>query len=298
MSRIKLSPQKPISFKDFAIKHNINGENYLAGGIEHGQWLEQIVPSAYLRQNEFYSFDFNTAMRGMVLQIFSLKDYLIFTLEVPDAIYERDYDITKSEFIDILQINRIDIISFEKKENVHFMAVKPKKSLKVMNGLRGAPVGGLIPGLIIRGIFSAASKVEDDLVEKPGTRFVLKFESLGLRKELDLIIDEFYVNAFEKFLSENWVISSPEPMKVEKEGCFIATACYNDYHHPIVVQLRNFRDQFLQKKKFGRQFIKLYYLHSPKYAKLIQRKIIVKLLLRFLLIKPLYYLSKVIISNK
>lgn len=298
MTRITLAPQKALKFKEFAIKHQINGENYLAGGIKHGQWLEQIVPSAYLRQNDFYKFNFNTALRGMVLQIFSLKDYLVFTLEVPDAIYESDYDVTKSEFADIIQINRVDIVSYERNENLQFMAVKAKKSLKIMNKLRGAPVGGLIPGLIIRGIFSGTSKLEDDLVEKPGTRFVLKFDYLGLRKELDVIVDEFYVSAFDEFLKEHWKIVSPGPIKAEKKGCFIATACYNDYNHPIVLQLRRFRDQYLQKKRFGIKFITFYYKHSPSFSKRIERNRLMKTFIRLIVVKPAYIISKFLISKE
>jgi hypothetical protein len=296
--RVTLVPEEPLSFEEFAIKNDLNGENYLCGCIENLQWLEQIVPSVYLRQNEFFRYEFNTAIQGMSLLIFSNKQNIIFTLEFQDAIYVRDYDVTKSSFSEILQINRSDILSFNKKEQLHFMAVKPKKSLKIMNGLRGAPVGGLIPGLIIRGIFSAAAKAEDDSIEKPGCRFILRFQQSGINKELDLIVDEYFVDKFELFLKSHWINESPEPFKLEKEGCFIASACYNDYDHPIVFQLRKFRDEYLIQKNFGRKFIKFYYSHSPKYARIIKNNKNLKSFTKLTLVKPAYYLSKLIMMKK
>lgn len=46
-------------------------------------------------------------------------------------------------------------------------------------------------------------------------------------------------------------------------GCYIATSAYGDYNHPQVIKLRRFRDNILEKKLFGRWFIKVYYLLSP-----------------------------------
>lgn len=49
----------------------------------------------------------------------------------------------------------------------------------------------------------------------------------------------------------------------EKEGCYIATMVYGDYNHPNVLELRNFRDNYLKKYVLGNQFIKVYYKLSP-----------------------------------
>jgi hypothetical protein len=37
----------------------------------------------------------------------------------------------------------------------------------------------------------------------------------------------------------------------EKPGCFVATAVYGNYEHPVVLNLRYFRDDYLNKKKWG-----------------------------------------------
>jgi hypothetical protein len=45
--------------------------------------------------------------------------------------------------------------------------------------------------------------------------------------------------------------------------CYIATMVYNDYNHPKVMQLRQFRGQLLLHYKLGRIFVKYYYAYSP-----------------------------------
>lgn len=48
------------------------------------------------------------------------------------------------------------------------------------------------------------------------------------------------------------------------DGCYIATMVYGDYDHPQVMVLREFRDSYLARRYWGRQFIKIYYKYSPK----------------------------------
>lgn len=47
-------------------------------------------------------------------------------------------------------------------------------------------------------------------------------------------------------------------------GCYIATMVYGDYDHPQVMVLRDFRDNDLAVRYWGRLFIKIYYKYSPK----------------------------------
>lgn len=49
-------------------------------------------------------------------------------------------------------------------------------------------------------------------------------------------------------------------------GCYIATMAYGSYEAPKVMTLRRFRDQFLQKYRWGRSFIKWYYKNSPHFV--------------------------------
>ena len=62
-------------------------------------------------------------------------------------------------------------------------------------------------------------------------------------------------------------------------GCYIATMAYGSYEHPQVMVLRNFRDYYLAKREWGRDFIKFYYKHSPGWVeKLKDYKLINKLI--------------------
>ena len=53
-----------------------------------------------------------------------------------------------------------------------------------------------------------------------------------------------------------------------KNGCYVATLVYGSYDCPEVWTLRRFRDDYLDNKFFGRMFIKIYYLVSPKLVNL------------------------------
>ncbi len=60
----------------------------------------------------------------------------------------------------------------------------------------------------------------------------------------------------------------PEPVEglLKDQRCFIATAAYGNSQDPQVSILRNFRDQYLLKSKWGQKFVQWYYLVSPEIA--------------------------------
>jgi hypothetical protein len=293
MEKKTLTINEPLSPVDFLKYLDFSEENEILDETNPGEWLDQIVPSIYFRQNEFFRIDFNSAIQGMLLNIISTKKNVSINLEFHETPFIKYYDAADNKFSPLIIIERSSLIKYEKLNSVHFMGVKPKKSLKMMSNLRGAPIGGLIPSLIFRGAFKLAAKAEDDLVEKEGTLFELYFLENSIEKKIDIIVDSFYVEQFEMFLKTNWKkIAPPKTVEEKKEGCFIATACYNDYDHPIVYQLRNFRDYFLNEKKWGRKFISIYYKHSPRCAKMIESNNFMKYFFKIALIKPLYYLTK------
>jgi hypothetical protein len=299
MEKVTLTIKEPLSAAEFLKVLDYSEENEIIDATDPGEWLDQIVPSIYFRQNEFYRIDFNSAIQGMLLNFISTNKSVSINLEFHETPFLRYYDSVDNKFSPLKIIDRDRIIKFEKLNSVHFMGVKPKKSLKLMGNMRGVPVGGLIPGMIFRGAFKLAAKVEDDLVEKEGTLFSVYFSENNFEKKIDIIVDSFYVNKFELFLKTHWTKSiPPKPKEEKKEGCFIATACYNDYDHPIVYQLRLFRDEYLQNKKWGLNFIVFYYKYSPKYAKLISEKNYLKFLIKVFLIKPIYFLSKFFTKTK
>ena len=77
--------------------------------------------------------------------------------------------------------------------------------------------------------------------------------------------------------------------------CFIATACLDEHSH-ILKQLYVFRDEFLEKNHLGKQFIKYYYIHSPKLASWIHKNTLLKLFSKYLLVYPAYYMSLVVMK--
>lgn len=59
-------------------------------------------------------------------------------------------------------------------------------------------------------------------------------------------------------------------------GCFIATAAFGSAMEPRVMELRRFRDKVLSRSETGRQFIRLYYRHSPAIAGFISKSELLK----------------------
>lgn len=66
-------------------------------------------------------------------------------------------------------------------------------------------------------------------------------------------------------------ITSLKTKKTKLEGCFIATVCYDGYNTPEVIRFRYFRDDILLKTFFGKVFVKVYYLFSPRLSKVISK---------------------------
>jgi hypothetical protein len=79
-------------------------------------------------------------------------------------------------------------------------------------------------------------------------------------------------------------------------GCFIATACFGDYNHPFVKVLREFRDRVLLTTNGGRAFVRWYYRHSPKYARMIAGSEILKAMTRISLL-PLVCIAYLLVKG-
>jgi len=75
-------------------------------------------------------------------------------------------------------------------------------------------------------------------------------------------------------------------------GCFIATSVYGDYDHPIVIDLRKFRDNWLGKREKGKKFIRWYYQKGPTLASWIDKSKTRKILALSFIVKPLHLFIK------
>lgn len=67
--------------------------------------------------------------------------------------------------------------------------------------------------------------------------------------------------------TENSAAQTEKNQVTGKKGCYIATCVYGSYDCPQVWTLRRFRDDRLEKSRFGRAFIKIYYAVSPTLVK-------------------------------
>lgn len=87
------------------------------------------------------------------------------------------------------------------------------------------------------------------------------------------------------------------PSTPGKRGCFVATACYGDCDHPIVMELRHFRDAYLDTSKAGRAFVRTYYKWSPAFARFVAKNRILKTLARVLIVEPAVIIARALKRN-
>lgn len=142
------------------------------------------------------------------------------------------------------------------------------------------------------------------------TNFGNKFDAdITFKKKQVELIDDFLkainyeiheekklklVNFRSEIISEisNQDNSYVPPVTPKSGGCFIATEIYGSYSHPNVLTLREFRDNYLSKSKYGREFISYYYKHSPVIALKISKMKIVKIVLKKLILEPIIWFVK------
>lgn len=100
-------------------------------------------------------------------------------------------------------------------------------------------------------------------------------------------------------LKETYIkkIQKIEPSYVppKKKGfCFIATATMGSYDHPEVMELRNFRDNWILEKNWGEGFVTWYYHYGSIAAKFIDKSLVLKRICYLLIVKPLVYLARIV----
>jgi len=85
-------------------------------------------------------------------------------------------------------------------------------------------------------------------------------------------------------------IDPPFLQPKKKKGCFIATSACGHEDHPMVQDLRAFRDNWLIRQHWGPSFINWYYNKGPALAAHIEKSATLKNASRWLFIKPLHKL--------
>lgn len=92
-----------------------------------------------------------------------------------------------------------------------------------------------------------------------------------------------------------------EKLKEQKnssgEGkCFIATATMGSYNHPEVMELRQFRDNWILRQSWGENFVKWYYHYGEKLAKVIEPNSFLKKISYYTIVKPLVIISRIFLK--
>jgi len=74
----------------------------------------------------------------------------------------------------------------------------------------------------------------------------------------------------------------------KSSGCYIATATMGGIDDPLVIALREFKDNCLQQSKYGRMLTVLYYRFSPPLAELIKGSPLLKHFSYWFVVRPAY----------
>ena len=225
---------------------------------------------------------------GISLKIFSFQDKIVLMLEEANSILNRQFNPVNCRYYLFHEIKRCDIISYKKFPPSQFYGVKAKHSIQI--GANSAIAArGIIGMAIHRGLTKGVSKLEDDIILISGFKYELKYTFNNKVEHILVLCDSAYSIVFDNFLSNNWKTDQPTVPELQKtSNCFIATATFGDYDHPVVLRLRQFRDQVLGNRKLGRSFIDFYYRKSPKYANTISKDKILRGLAFLFVIMPLY----------
>lgn len=131
-----------------------------------------------------------------------------------------------------------------------------------------------------------------NIVSKHSGEHFYKLDGNSAESEFLRALFQFSKSELDR-ISPNNEVTNPK----SSSGCFIATATMGDYDHPVVYELRQFRDNWLLNKSWGQKFTEWYYRKSPKAAEYIQDSTALKTLTFTLIVFPLYCISKLIKKN-
>jgi len=273
----------------------------------HGNSKEQLVPFLYLVNSSHVEIKgLNIPERRVVFQpgaddeyvptvslpgiaflLISSEPKVLFVFELFNDPFNINYEPKDCLYYVVQAVDRNCILHYRKDGRVKFHAVNPKNSDMIRHNSRRGP-GGIIPGLLMKGVTSLTAKLEHDLKEKEGVKYTLSFMSDGEEAAIELVAELAYEPDFDAYLGEHWSVKEPEAPNVQQKGggCYIATACYHSYDHPSVLVLRKFRDDVLLKNSFGVRCVNIYYKYSPFWAGKLRALPAINKLVRVLFLDP------------
>jgi len=109
---------------------------------------------------------------------------------------------------------------------------------------------------------STRHQIEEDFGNE-GRKIYLQYERAGKKRVTEFLIK--MANGYDQINIQTAQEKSANNNS-NKEGCYIATKVYGEYDHPRVLQLRRFRDEYLDNSYLGKKLISFYYKRSPSIA--------------------------------
>jgi len=97
-------------------------------------------------------------------------------------------------------------------------------------------------------------------------------------------------------LDPDFVIPNPVA-KQPASACFVVAAAMGSEDHPTVAILRQFRDHWLNKRSWGRDFISFYYRQGPSAADYIRHRKLARFVTYAILVAPAATVARVILSS-
>ena len=107
----------------------------------------------------------------------------------------------------------------------------------------------------------------------------------------------FHQQAYSNTPPHNDLLNDSNSNK-KSDSCFIATATMGDFDHPLVRDLRDFRDEWILKQPWGENFVNWYYRYGSKAAKLIEDSYLIKRISFVTIVKPLHIITKILKDTK
>lgn len=154
--------------------------------------------------------------------------------------------------------------------------------LKILEEMKGAPPGGLVPSLfdrekevgeliLVSGIYWDMTKIFDRSRTKEQyaefTRYLEKFQLFSRGMPFEAVCREM----LRKYLRNDKPIHSKEFREAYRHmagtKCFVATSLVDVIGPETLPKLRRFRDRRLRHSAGGRRFIRAYYAFGPSLAR-------------------------------
>jgi hypothetical protein len=114
-------------------------------------------------------------------------------------------------------------------------------------------------------------------VPNDGVRRVSQSYEQSLKNKINLYSNKLMV------LDQNY---KPPEIKKKSSCCFVITATMENRNHPYVLSLQEFRESWLLKRGYGRQFNRYYMIFGPSLANIIRNRRILRALSLHLIVRP------------